>query len=203
MNNPRTWRAILVPMKQAWDGRSPREQQLMAWAAVLILLVGVWRLALAPALRTWQEAPERQARLDRQTHSMRQLQAQAIALQKPRPIPRNEAAQWLEKNLTELGPNAKINLQGERATLSVEAAPAEALARWLKLARESAQALPVQAQLRQHTPSDPQGSTGSGKNKTNPGQATAAPPPAGPEPTSSVNTSQTVLWRGSLVLRLP
>ena len=118
MNNPRTWRAILVPMKQAWDRRSPREQQLMAWAAVLILLVGVWRLALAPALRTWQEAPERQARLDRQTHSMRQLQAQAIALQKPRPIPRNEAAQWLEKNLTELGPNAKINLRRSSGPLA-------------------------------------------------------------------------------------
>jgi general secretion pathway protein M len=196
MNTPLTWRQALAPLQQAWKQRSPREQRLLGGCAVLVLLASVWSLALAPALRTWQEAPERQARLDAQSQSMRQLQAQAIDLQKPRAVPRNEAALWLEKNLAELGPNAKISLQGERATLSLEAAPADALARWLSQARESAQALPLQAQLQQNTASAPQGANGSAKNRTTPGPTAASvAPPA--------TAGETVLWRGSLVLRLP
>ena len=101
MNTPLTWRQALAPLQQAWKQRSPREQRLLGGCAVLVLLASVWSLALAPALRTWQEAPERQARLDAQSQSMRQLQAQAIDLQKPRAVPRNEAALWLEKNLAE------------------------------------------------------------------------------------------------------
>ena len=58
----------------------------------------------------------------------------------------------MEKNLTELGPNARISLQGNSATLSLQAAPAAALARWLSLARDNAQALPTQAQLQQVSP---------------------------------------------------
>ena len=61
-------------------------------------------------------------------------------------------AKWLEKNLNELGPNARISLQGETATLSLQAAPATALARWLSQARDNAQALPTQAQLQQVSP---------------------------------------------------
>jgi general secretion pathway protein M len=80
---------------------------------------------------------------------MLQLQAQAKSLQTPNPISRSESAAWLEKNVTELGPNAKVSLQGESATLSMDAAPAEALARWISLARERALAMPVQAQLQQ------------------------------------------------------
>ena len=203
MNTRWTWRQALAPLQQAWKQRSPREQQLLAWCAVLVLLASVWGLALAPALRIWQEAPERQARLDAQSQNMRQLQAQALDLQKPRAVPRNEAALWLEKSLTELGPNAKISLQGEHATLSVEAVPPEALARWLSQARESAQALPIQAQLQQTTPSAPPSANGSAKNRTTPGQALAPIPAPLTDQAMPVNAGETVLWRGSLVLRLP
>jgi general secretion pathway protein M len=88
---------------------------------------------------------------------MRQLQAQAQILQKPNPITRSESARWLESSLTELGPNAKLSLQGERATLSVDAAPAQALAHWIGLAREHAVALPVQAQLQANASPDTPG----------------------------------------------
>jgi general secretion pathway protein M len=115
----------------------------------VLSLAALWLLTLAPALRTWQEAPARQAQLDTQSQRMRQLQAQAQGLQKPRAIARTDAALWLEKNLVELGPNARISLQGDSATLSLQAAPAGALARWLSQARDNAQALPTQAQLQQ------------------------------------------------------
>jgi general secretion pathway protein M len=100
---------------------------------------------------------------------MRQLQAQEKSFQQANRITRSESVQWLEASLADLGPGAKISLQGERATLSLSAAPADALARWLSLARESALALPVQAELQQ----------------------SIAPAP------------NAVIWRGTLLLRLP
>lgn len=154
---PHAVKAMQTALQQAWAQRNPREQKLLAWGAVVLLLAAVWSLALAPAWRTWQEAPAQQARLDAQTQTMRQLQAQAQNLQKPNPITRSESARWLESSLTELGPNAKLSLQGERATLSVDAAPAQALARWISLAREHAVALPVQAQLQANASSDTPG----------------------------------------------
>ena len=141
--------------KVAWARRSPREQQLLGIGFWVLSLAALWMLALAPALRTWQEAPARQALLDAQSQRMRQLQAQAQSLQKPVALSRADAAKWLEKNLTELGPNARISLQGETATLSLQAAPAAALARWLSQARDHAQALPTQAQLQHASPPGP------------------------------------------------
>jgi general secretion pathway protein M len=141
--------AVQAALQQAWTQRSRREKQLLGFGAATVMLTVLWSLALAPAWRTWQEAPAKQARLDAQTQSMLQLQAQAKSLQMPHPISRSESAEWLEKNVAELGPNAKISLQGESATLSLDAAPAEALASWISLARERALAMPVQAQLQQ------------------------------------------------------
>lgn len=176
-------------LRQAWSERSAREQQLLSLAAGVILLAALWTWALAPAWRTWQEAPERQARLDAQTQHMRQLQAQARSLQKASPVTRAEAIQWLESSTRDLGPGAKIQWQGDNATLSVEAAPAAALARWLSQARENAQALPLQARL-QHSqvPAKASGTATAGPS--------AAAGPASPDKAAAVH------WRGTVVLRL-
>jgi general secretion pathway protein M len=144
--------AVRNGWQAAWARRSPREQQLLGIGFWVLALAALWVLALSPALRTWQEAPTRQALLDTQSQRMRQLQAQAQSLQKPAALSRTDATQWLEKSLTELGPNARISLQGDSATLSLQAAPAAALARWLSQARDNAQALPTQAQLQQASP---------------------------------------------------
>ena len=165
--------------RQAWDARSPREQTLLRTAAFFLAVVVVWQWAWAPAWRTWQEAPARQAALDGQTQRMLQWQAQAKGLQKPSTISRAEATQWLEKNLSDLGPNAKLSLTGDDVTLRVEAAPALAMARWLSQAREHAQTLPLQAQMQQAKMQQAQMQ-----------QANSAGP-------------NEVLWQGTLVLRLP
>lgn len=176
--------ALRSALSQAWAQRSPREQLLLGLGALVLALATLWSMALAPAWRTWQEAPARQASLDAQSQQMLQLQAQAKTLQKPSPITRAEALAWLENNLAELGPEARISLQGERASLSLNAAPAEALARWLSQARERAQALPVQAQLQQ-------------------GTAAKDAKALTPAKASTDSNAEAVLWRGTLVLRLP
>jgi general secretion pathway protein M len=141
--------------RQAWNARSPREQTLLRTCFLVLALAVLWQWALAPAWRTWQEAPARQAALDSQTQRMLQWQTQAQGLQKPSAVSRTEATQWLEKNLSELGPNAKVSLSGDNVTLRVEAAPALAMARWLSLARDHAQTLPQQAQMQQVTSPSP------------------------------------------------
>lgn len=190
MSTPTSPDALRRALRQTWSQRSPREQRLLGLAAVVLLLAALWRVALAPAWHTWQEAPERQARLDAQTQHMRQLQAQAKHLQKSSPITRAEAIQWLESSVKDLGSGAKIQWQGDRATLSVEAAPAAPMAAWLSQARERAQALPLQAQLQQTQP---------------PAKGPSAPS-AGPSASAaqrSPDKVSAVHWRGTVVLRLP
>lgn len=184
--------AVAAPLRAsliaAWAQRSARERQLLSLAAVVLALAAVWRIALAPALQTWHEAPARQAALDRQSAQMRQLKAQAQSLKKPSAISRADAVQWLERNLSGLGADAKLSLQGERATVSLQAAPADGLAPWLQQAREHAQALPVQAQLRQVSV-----------------PAAAKPVPATPavKAPDAAASSSAVRWSGTLVLSLP
>ena len=148
-------KSVLQAWRQAWGARSAREQLLLRSAGFFLAVVVLWQWAWVPAWRTWQEAPARQAAIDSQTQRMLQWQAQAKGLQKPSTISRAEATQWLEKNLADLGPNAKLSLTGDDVTLRVEAAPALAMARWLSQAREHAQTLPQQAQMQQASSSSP------------------------------------------------
>jgi general secretion pathway protein M len=166
-----TWQAQALIL---WQQRSARERLLLSAGAALMALILVWRVGLAPALRTWQEAPIKQAQLDKQTQHMQELQIQSQRLQQAQAISRNDAMQWLETHLSELGPNAKLSLQGEHMSLSLQAAPADHLANWLALAREQAHVRPAQAQLQQ-----------------------AGTPPA------ATSADNTVVWNGNLLLRLP
>lgn len=176
---------LLGALQQAWTQRSPRERQLLRLCAFALLLAALWSLAVAPAWRTWQKAPAQQALLDAQSQSMRQLQAQAKIWQASRPISRSESIQWLETHLSELGPDAKISLQADQVTLSLNAAPAEAMAHWLRMAREWAMAMPVQAQLQR-------------------GPSPSTPATADKQAKPSISpTDNTALLRGTLVLRLP
>lgn len=171
------WNTWTTQAQQLWQQRSPRERLLLSVGAVLMGLTLIWRVGLAPALQTWQEAPVRQAQLDQQTQHMRRLQAQAQSLQKPQAVSRSDAIQWLESHVSALGPQAKLSLQAEHVHLSLQATPADSLAQWLVQAREQAHARPVQAQLQQ------------------------APTPAAAATTPSADRA--VLWNGSLLLRLP
>lgn len=175
MNARLSLQPFRAALQQAWAQRPAREQQLLRWGGGFLVLLALWSLAIEPAWRTWQSAPAQQALLDAQTQTMRQLQAQAQRLQKPNPISRSESVQWLQNNLANLGPDAQVNFQGESATLNLNAAPPEALARWMTQARERALAMPIQAQLQ-------------------------PAPAAGPDDSAAPKTP---LLRGTMVLRLP
>ena len=189
----------LQALQQAWQQRNPREKKGLALVALLLTLALLWSLVLDPAWRTWQLAPAKQAELDRQTQRMRELQAQAQRLQSAPANSTVQARQWLEASVRDLGTGARIQVQGDRATLSVESAPADSMARWLSQARERAQALPVQAQLQQVLPTQKPAPSSTPAATGLATALTSAPVPlsASPADTSAMH------WRGSVVLRLP
>lgn len=181
--------AVITPLNQAWQQRTARERQWMLMAAWVVLAAALWSIALAPALRTWQQAPAHQAALDATSQQMQQLQAQAQALKKPSAITRAEAIRWLEENIpNQLGAETRWQLQGDRLSVQLSDTPAERLADWLGQARERAQVLPVQAQLQQPS-------------------ADTAKPPAPKTAASAMGkpelANRPVRWQGSLLLSLP
>lgn len=184
-----TLTALRAALHQAWQQRSVRERQLMLVAAWLVLASALWSLAFAPALRTWHEAPKRQASLDATSSQMQQLQAQAKSFKKPSTVTRAEALRWLEENIpTQLGEETRWQLQGERLSVQLSGTSPERLASWLAQARERAQALPVQAQLNQ-----------SNAENTQPNASSKKPSPS----SASEADSNGIRWNGTLLLSLP
>ena len=140
-----------------WQALAAREQHLVRAAALLVALALLWWLALAPALHTLRSAPARHAALDAQLQQMHALQAEAEALKNAPPADPDNALRALQASVTErLGPGARLALSGDRATLTVQNTPAEALALWLVQARSNGKAVPQEAHwTRSHAAADP------------------------------------------------
>ena len=173
-----------------WQAMAPREQNLVLAAAGLIAVALLWWVALAPALATLRDAPARHAALDTQLQRMQSLQTEAEQLQSaPRNAP-GDAVGALRTALTQrLGNTAQLNVVGDRVTVTLKGAPADALAQWLAQARSNARATPLEARLAR--------STGAAT-------AAAAAAPGAPAPVTLGNPSVAMpRWDGTLVLALP
>lgn len=185
-----------------WRSRSPRERLGLTLAASLIALALLWQIGLAPALRTWQEAPTRQATLDAQRERLLQLQQQAQALQALPRVGQEEALRWLQGPAIEaLGPGAQVRVQGDQVQVQLQAASPEGLTRWLRQAREQARALPQQVQLQQAAlPTAP--GPASATSVASPSSSAALKSPAASRPTGAAVATGGLVWKGSLVLKL-
>lgn len=174
----------LSALGERWQSLAPREQRLVLAAGALVLLALLWWLALAPALQTLRSAGPRHAALDAQLQHMQSLQAEALQLQAQPRIRPDDAQRTLQTSVTEtLGTSARLSLNGDRATLTLQGTPADALAAWLAQARSNARAVPQETRLTRSAP----GATRAGA------AASAARPPATPA----------VRWDGTIVLALP
>ena len=170
----------LAPLKAQWQAMAPREQNLVLGATAIVGLALVWWVAISPALQTVRTAPKRHAELDTQLQRMRVLQAEAQQLQAAPRSSTGDATGALRNALTQrLGTAAQLNVAGDRATVTLKAAPADALAQWLALARSNARAVPIEARLsRTANPPAP----ASGGNARPGAPASSAPSPAMPAP---------------------
>lgn len=207
MNTPlKNTRTTLATLAQAWQtlwrSRSPRERLGLTLAAGLIALVLLWQIGLAPALRTWQEAPKRQATLDAQRERLLQLQQQAQALQALPRVGHEEALRWLQGPASEaLGPGAQVRVQGDQVQVQLQAASPEGLTRWLQQAREQARALPRQVQLQQASVSTTPGAAAAA-GLASPSSTSALKTPGASRPAGAATGTGGLLWKGSLVLKL-
>ena len=134
--------------RQRWQALAPRERRLLLVATAVIGLALFWWVGLSPALQTLHHAELRQRELDTQWQQMQGLQAQARELQKQTRLPRSEVVQALEASVRQrLGSAGQLSIQGDRAILTLKAAPAEALAQWLVQARVNARVLPSEMRI--------------------------------------------------------
>ena len=130
-----------------WNALARREQQAVLAALVLVLGAVLWWVALAPALSTLRSAPQQQRLLETQLQHMQVLQQQAKTLQAQPPLTLAESRRLLEASVKTLGPNAQLTVVGERVTLTLKGASADAMAQWLTQTRLTARVSPAEARL--------------------------------------------------------
>lgn len=172
----------LETLRARWAELAPRERSLLTLGLALMLIVVLWWVALAPALRTLGAARAEHSRLDAQLQQMSTLQTQAKALQALPRANRDESLRALEGSVRQgLGPNAQIANAGDGANVALRGVPADGFAQWLTQARSNARAVPREAHLTRSQASSPQ-----------------------PAPSANAGEDRPrVRWDGTLVMVLP
>jgi len=146
-------------MKSEWRSRfkalPDKDRQRLKYLALGLFLSLLWFWNMAPALKTYREAPLQLAQLELQSQNLKSLQTQALALQKAPRMNAQNASTVLQQTVTEiLGSSAKLNLEAGRATVNLAPTSADALAQFLASARVKAYALPVEAKLQKTKTAD-------------------------------------------------
>jgi general secretion pathway protein M len=132
-----------------------KDRQRLKYLALGLFLSLLWFWNIAPALKTYREAPQQLAQLELQSHYLKSLQTQAVALQKAPRMNAQNASAALQQTASEiLGSSAKLNVEAGRATLNLTPTSADTLAQFLASARIKAYALPVEAQLQKTKTAD-------------------------------------------------
>lgn len=160
-----------------WTQLAERERRMVLVALTLVAAAALWWLGLAPALGSLRGVDVRHRQVDAQLQQMQTLQAQAKTLQAQPKLSHEEAVRALEASVKQgLGPSARLQVSGERATVTLKGVGADALAQWLTQARVNARAAPSEARL----------------------VRSASVGPTSPSPSTNAAT-----WDGTLVMNLP
>lgn len=147
MTNSQRLSTALAPLRARWSTFSAREQSALRTAAWALALLAIWWLAVQPAWRTLRQAPAQIDAVERQLQSMQSLAAEAQALKAVPAVAAGQGALALQAASEHLGDGAKLNINGDRAVLTVNGIASEPLLAWLGEVRSAARARPVQAQL--------------------------------------------------------
>ena len=152
---------MLAPVQARWSRLAAREKNFLTIALALLVLALVWKLALAPSIKTLRTSTARATALDAQLQNMLSLQSQAGALQTQAPLGYDEGLRALNLATRQtLASTAQISVVADRANVTLQAANADALAQWLVQARLNARSVPLEARLTRAT--SPAGATWSG-----------------------------------------
>ena len=136
------------PLLARWIRLPGREKNLLRLATLLVLALLLWQFSVAPALATLRSADAQAKTLGAQLQQMQALQTQAQALQKQPALGFDEAVRALTAATKQtLGTTAQLGVAGERASVTLKDASADALAEWLAQARLNARSVPIEARL--------------------------------------------------------
>ena len=149
MNRPRVTALApyLAPLQARWAALAPRERSLVGWAAAAVGLLLVWQLAVQPALNTMRTVPAQRATLDAQLAEMQLLAQEARELRALPPVSPEQAEAALRASVTQLGANARLQMLGDRATVTLVGIDAARLTGWLAEVRGAARARVFELQL--------------------------------------------------------
>ena len=135
-------------LRARWSRLSSRDKSLARLALLLVLATLLWLFSVAPSLATLRSADAQAKTLNAQLQRMQAMQAQAQALQKLPTLGFDDAVRALTAATKQtLGQAAQLSVAGDRASVTLKAASADALAEWLTQARLNARSLPVEARL--------------------------------------------------------
>lgn len=137
----------LQTLRERWSALSARERRALGLAGVTLGVALVWAVAVQPAWRTIRGAPAQQAALDAAWQQMQREADESRRLRALAPVAPALAAQTLRTATERLGDTATLSLQGERAILTVDGTPGEAIVQWLSEVRLGARARAVEASL--------------------------------------------------------
>jgi general secretion pathway protein M len=142
-----TWNSLKAQFDARWVALATRER----WGVLVALgIVGIgllWTIALGPALKTIREAPAQIDRLDGQLQTMQRMASEAQTLRGATPLSAAQAASSLQTATNRLGARARLVMQGDRATVTLNDVAGIELAQWLGDVRNAARARPVDVQL--------------------------------------------------------
>lgn len=139
---------LLKGLQGRWSGLSSSEKKWVWLALVLLLGAFLWLVVLAPSIATLRSAGAQARVLDAQLARMRVLQLDAAVLQK-QPVQKYDEALRALTSATNstLGSSAKLEVIGDRASVTLKDSSADGVAQWLTDARASARAVPIDARL--------------------------------------------------------
>ena len=139
--------AFGAELRARWSSAAPRDRRLIGLALAALALALTWLVAVQPAWRVLQTAPAKLDALETQYQQMQRLAAEAQELRKLPVVSPAQADAALVAASERLGPNARLTLQGGRASLELTGVPGEALLAWLGEVRSAARARPEQLRL--------------------------------------------------------
>ena len=139
--------AMTAPLRQRWQALAPRERRIAGWLGWAIGLVLLWFVGIVPAWRSASSAPARLDQLDAQLQQMQRLASEATTLRALPPVGGLQAQAALKSATDALGAAGRLQLGGDRATVTFTNATGTQVRDWLAEARSAARTRPVEANL--------------------------------------------------------
>ena len=149
--------AVTAPWRQRWQALAPREKRIAAWLAWAVGLLLLWFVGIAPAWRSVSTASARLDQVDKQLQDMQRLAGEATTLRALPPVGGLQAQAALKGATDALGSTGRLQLGGDRATVTFTNATGTQVRDWLAESRSAARTRPVEANLTR----GPQGYSGS------------------------------------------